>query len=150
MNWVVWKQHRKQFLILAIILALYAGLVIPTGLHFWHTYQFALSTCGKTNTCSQLSGELLQSGWDSNLNPSLPGGGVNLVVLLILGLPFLLGMFIGVPLVAREYNEGTNLLIWTRSISRRKWLTTKLVWTLIATTIFVGVVAALTTWWSKT
>ena len=150
MNWVVWKQHRKQFVILAIILALYAALVIPTGLHFWHTYQYALTTCGKTNTCGQLSGELFQSGWGSKLNPSQPSGGVNFVILLVLALPFLLGVFIGVPLIAREYNEGTNLLIWTRSVSRRKWLTTKLIWALVATVIFAGIFAALTTWWSKT
>jgi ABC-type transport system involved in multi-copper enzyme maturation permease subunit len=150
MNWLIWKQHRKLFVILAVILALYAALVIPTGLHFWHTYQHALATCGKTDTCGQLNGQLLSSGWSSNLNPSQPGGGVNLVVLLVLAVPFLLGMFIGVPLIAREYNDGTNLLVWTRSISRQKWLTTKLVWMLIATAIFAGAIAALTTWWSKT
>jgi ABC-type transport system involved in multi-copper enzyme maturation permease subunit len=150
MNWLIWKQHRKMFVILIAILALYTALVVPTGLHFWHTYQHAKATCGQTNTCANLSGELLQSGWDSNLNPSQPGGGVNLVVLLILALPFLLGMFVGVPLIAREYNDNTNLLIWTRSISRRKWLTTKLAWTLIATAVFAGIFVALTTWWSKT
>lgn len=150
MNWLIWKQHRKMFVILSVVLVLYAALVIPTGLHFWHIYQHAKATCGQTNTCGNLSGELLQSGWDNNLNPSLQGGGVNLVVLLILALPFLVGMFVGVPLIAREYNEGTNLLIWTRSISRRKWLTTKLAWTIVVTAIFAGAIAALTTWWSKT
>jgi len=150
MNWLIWKQHRKQFVVLAIVLVLYAALAVPTGLHFWHTYQHALATCSKTDTCGQLSGELLQSGRDNNLNPSLQGGGVNLIVLLVLVLPFLLGMFIGVPLMAREYSEGTNLLIWTRSVSRRKWLTTKLIWTLAATAVFVGIFAALTTWLSKT
>src|SRR5882724_2779192 len=125
MNWVVWRQHRKQFIALAVILVLYAGLAVPTGLHFWHTYQHALATCGQTSTCDQLSSTLLVSGWESNLNPSQPGGGVNIIVLLILAPPFLLGMFIGAPLIAREYNEGTNLLIWTRSISRRRWLTAK-------------------------
>ncbi|HUB93163.1 MAG TPA: ABC transporter permease [Verrucomicrobiae bacterium] len=150
MNWLIWRQHRKMFIILTTTLILYAALVIPTGLHFWHIYQQALAVCGKTDTCGQLNGNLLESGWDSNLNPSLPGGGVNLVVLLILALPFLLGMFIGVPLIAREYNDSTNLLVWTRSTSRRRWLTTKLVWILISTAIFAAIFAALTTWWSKT
>lgn len=132
-----------------MVLACYAALVIPTGLHFWHTYQHALATCGKTGTCGQLGSELLVSNWDSNLNPSQQGG-ANLVMLLVLLVPFLLGLFVGVPLITREYNEGTNLLIWTRSISRRKWLTVKLVWILAVTALFAGVFAALTTWWSKT
>jgi ABC-type transport system involved in multi-copper enzyme maturation permease subunit len=153
MNWLIWRQHRKQFVALVIVLVLYAALVVSTGLHFWHTYQQALTTCGRTDTCDQLSSTLFASGWESNLNPSLgfhSGSGVNIVVFLIMALPFLLGMFVGAPLIAREYNEGTNLLIWTRSISRRRWLTAKLVWTLMATAVFAGVFAALTTWWSKT
>ncbi len=150
MNWLVWRQHRKQFIALAIILGVYATLAIPIGLHFWRTYQQALTTCGRTNTCDQLSSMLFQSGSDSNLNPSLPGGGVNIVVLLVLALPFLLGMFVGVPLIAREYDKGTNLLVWTRSISRRRWLTAKLLWILVATAVFAGAFAVLTTWWSKT
>jgi ABC-type transport system involved in multi-copper enzyme maturation permease subunit len=150
MNWLIWKQHRRQFIILAAILALYTAVVIPTGLHFWHAYQHALATCSATSTCDLLTTQLFRSGWDSNLNPSQPGGGVNVVVLLVVALPFLLGIFVGVPLIAREYSEGTNLLVWTRSISRHKWLTTKLVWTLVAVTLFTGIFAALTTLWSKT
>jgi ABC-type transport system involved in multi-copper enzyme maturation permease subunit len=149
MNWLIWKQHRKMFVILAVTLALYAGLAIPMGLHFWHIYQHGLANCNKTNTCGQLSSSLLQSGWDNNLNPSLQGG-ANLLVLLLLAVPFLLGMFIGVPLISREYNAGTNLLIWTRSVSRRKWLTTKLVWVLATTALFAGGITVLTTWMSKT
>ncbi len=121
------------------------------GLHFLaYPINMHFLTCGKTDTCSQLNSELLQTGWDNNLNPSLPGGGINLVVLLLLATPFLLGMFIGVPLIAREYSAGTNKLVWTQSVSRRKWLTVKLLWILFATALFAGLFAALTTWWSKT
>jgi ABC-type transport system involved in multi-copper enzyme maturation permease subunit len=144
MNWLVWKQHRKLFMILAGVLMLYAALAIPMGLNAWHTYQHALAACGKTDSCGQLSNNVLWNGWTSSINPN-SGHGVPLLLLL----PFLLGMFVGVPLIAREYNEKTNLLVWTRSISRRKWLTTKLVWILIATVLFAGTLTALTTWWAK-
>lgn len=150
MNWLIWKQHRKMFAVLAVSLALYAALAIPMGLHFWHTYQHASANCGKTNTCGQLASELLVSGWDFNLNPSAKGGGLNLAMLLLLTSPILLGMFVGVPLITREYSARTNLLIWTRSVSRRKWLTTKFVWILATSALFAGGIAALTTWWSKT
>jgi ABC-type transport system involved in multi-copper enzyme maturation permease subunit len=149
MNWLIWKQHRKTFFILVVILALYAALAIPTGLHFWHEYQNGLATCGDVRGCAPLE-ELTQSAWFSNVSPSQPSGGFNIVILLLLALPYLLGMFVGVPLICREYNNGTNLLVWTRSVSRRKWLTTKLAWTIAAVIIFGGAIAALTTWWSQT
>jgi ABC-type transport system involved in multi-copper enzyme maturation permease subunit len=150
MNWFVWRQHRKQFLLSGIFLVLYAALAIPMGLHFWHTYQHALATCGQINSCNQLSSQILQSGWDMNLNPALPSGGFNFMSMLILSLPLILGIFWGAPLLAREYTENTNKLVWTQSIARRKWLTITLVWMLLATIIFATIFTIITTWWSKT
>lgn len=145
MNWFVWRQHRKQFLVLGIILALYAALIIPTGLHFWHSYQSALANCMSnpaTPGCNALSETLFQTNEDQVLFHLVPLG--------ITLLPIILGMFWGAPLLAREYTEGTNSLVWTQSVSRRKWLTVKLAWILMATAIFMGAFAALTTWWAKT
>jgi ABC-type transport system involved in multi-copper enzyme maturation permease subunit len=142
MNWLVWKQHSKQFMIAAILLALFAALLIPTGLHYWQVYQHALSTCSQSNTCDELKVELFQSSIDQALFQLEPFA--------ILILPIVLGLFWGVPLLAREYTEGTNLLVWTRSISRRRWLTTKLIWILVATAAISGAFTALSTWWSKT
>lgn len=145
MNWFVWRQHRKQFLVLGVILALYTALIIPTGLHFWHTYQSTLTTC-KLNTatpgCDDLQGTLFQTNTDQLLFHLVPLGiGV---------MPLILGMFWGAPLLAKEYTEGTNSLAWTQSVPRRKWLTAKLAWMLLATAVLMGVFAALTTWWAKT
>jgi len=144
MNWLVWKQHRKLFVTFAGIMVLYAALAIPMGLHAWHMYQHALATCGRADSCSQLSHNLVWTGWTSTIDPN-SGHGIGLLLLL----PFLLGVFVGVPLITREYNEKTNLLVWTRSISRRKWLTTKLVWILAATALFAGTLTVLATWWSR-
>src|ERR1035438_3421093 len=102
MNWLAWRQHRKQFMVAGIFLVIFAALMIPTGLSFWHTYQHALSTCGKTDTCSQLGGELFQSSIDNLLFHLVPAA--------IVFVPILLGLFWGVPLLAREYNDGTNKL----------------------------------------
>jgi ABC-type transport system involved in multi-copper enzyme maturation permease subunit len=147
MNWLVWRQHKRQFLILGVLLALYAAVAIPMGLHLWHTYQYALEACKKADDCSQLSSELFQSGWSNTLNPNT--NGFNPLDLLILTIPLILGVFVGVPLIAREYNDKTNLLIWTRSVSRRRWLTTKLLWILVATVLFAGGITALVTWWAR-
>ncbi|HUD08051.1 MAG TPA: hypothetical protein VMQ52_03170 [Candidatus Saccharimonadales bacterium] len=141
MNWLAWRQHRKQFMVAGIFLVLFAAFMIPTGLSFWHTYQHALSTCGNTDTCGQLNGELFQSSIDSLL--------IHLVPVAIMFVPILLGLFWGVPLLTKEYVEGTNKLVWTQSMSRRRWLTVKLVWVLVGAAIVVGAFAALDTWWSK-
>jgi ABC-type transport system involved in multi-copper enzyme maturation permease subunit len=142
MNWLAWRQHRKQFMVAGIFLVIFAALMIPTGLSFWHTYQHALSTCGKTDTCSQLGGELFQSSIDNLLFHLVPAA--------IVFVPILLGLFWGVPLLAREYNDGTNKLVWTQSVSRRKWLSVKLVWVIVGAAIVAAGFVALDTWWSKT
>ncbi len=144
MNWFVWRQHRKQFLVMGILLVLYAALIIPTGLHFWHSYQNDLTACAQnpaTPTCSDLADSLFKSTIDQIL--------LQLEPVAILFLPITLGMFWGAPLLAKEYTEGTNSLAWTQSVSRRKWLTVKLIWILVATAVFVGAFAALSTWWSN-
>jgi ABC-type transport system involved in multi-copper enzyme maturation permease subunit len=142
MNWLAWRQHRKQFMVAGIFLALFAALMIPTGLHYWHTYQHTLSTCSSTDTCSQVGGELFQGNLDGLI--------LHLVPVAFLFIPIVLGLFWGVPFLAREYAEGTNKLVWTQSVSRKKWLTVKLIWIILGTAIIAGMFAALMTWWSKT
>jgi len=145
MNWFVWRQHRKQFLVFAILLAAFAAITLPTGLHFWHSYQSALANCVQNPanpTCSDLSDNLFQSNIDQILFHFVP--------LAILFLPILLGIFWGAPFLAREYAEGTNNLVWTQGVSRRKWLTVKMLWILSATVLFMAAFAALNTWWSNT
>ena len=40
--------------------------------------------------------------------------------------PALVGIFWGAPMVARELEAGTSRLVWTQSITRSRWLATKL------------------------
>jgi ABC-type transport system involved in multi-copper enzyme maturation permease subunit len=144
-NWLVWRQHRKQFLILGALLALLAALLIPTGIQFWHTYQQALADCAQnpaTPSCSDLPSNLFQANFDQILFRFVPAA--------VLSLPIILGIFWGAPLLAGEYAEGTDSLAWTQSVSRRKWLTVKLAWVLVATAVLSGAFTILITWWSTT
>ncbi|HSW66234.1 MAG TPA: ABC transporter permease subunit [Bacillota bacterium] len=142
MNWLIWRQHRKQFLILGIILAGFTAFIIPTGLHNWHVYRHVLSTCASAETCAELTGQLFRTPKDTLI--------YHFVQISMLVLPVLFGAFWGVPLIAREYAAGTNKLVWTQSISRRKWLSGKLLWISAVTTILASAFAALVTWWSHT
>ena len=145
MNWFIWRQHRKQFLVFGLLLAVFAGLLIPNGIHLWHTYQQALTNCAQhpaLYSCDNLSDTLFTSRADGFIRIA--------EVLGTFGLPILLGLFIGSPLFAKEYEEGTNKLVWTQTVSRRKWLTTKIVWALGFALLYGILLTILVTWWSHT
>ena len=43
-------------------------------------------------------------------------------VLLVIALPAFVGMFWGAPLISREFETGTQALVWQQSVPRRRWL----------------------------
>jgi hypothetical protein len=62
--------------------------------------------------------------------------------------PALLGAFWGAPLVARELEGGTHRLVWTQSVTRGRWLATRLGLALLAAAVAMGVLTLAVTWWS--
>ena len=48
------------------------------------------------------------------------------LALVVLFLPLLAGMFLGVPLLAREHEQRTLLLAWSQDITPQRWVWTKL------------------------
>jgi hypothetical protein len=62
-------------------------------------------------------------------------------------LPILLGALVGAPLVAREFEQRTHLLIWMQSIPRARWLTVMVGLVLGAGLLAAGGVLALLLWW---
>ncbi len=73
-------------------------------------------------------------------------GGTSIMVYL---LPAVVGVFWGVPLVARELETGTHNLVWNQSITRTRWLTTKLGVGVVAAMIAAGVLSAVVSWWAS-
>jgi len=143
MNWFVWRQHRKQFMIFGLIFMVFAVFAILTGNHYWHSYQQALATCKQypsTPSCSDIQGTVFQSG----------GAIMSAVFVTGLMVPLVLGIFLGSPLFSKEYEEGTNKLAWTQSVSRRKWLTTKLLWALAFAALYGLAISLLVSWWART
>ena len=62
--------------------------------------------------------------------------------------PALAGAFWGAPLVARELEAGTHRLVWNQSITRTRWLATRLAVTTAGAVAVVGLLALAVTWWS--
>jgi ABC-type transport system involved in multi-copper enzyme maturation permease subunit len=62
--------------------------------------------------------------------------------------PALIGAFWGAPMVARELEAGTHRLVWNQSITRTRWLSTKLAVTTLVAALAVGALTLAVTWWS--
>jgi hypothetical protein len=65
----------------------------------------------------------------------------------LLLLPILLGVLVGAPLVAREYEQRTRLLLWMQSITRTRWLIVTLALVVGAELLTSVILLALLSWW---
>ncbi|MFD8480447.1 hypothetical protein [Kitasatospora sp. NPDC059673] len=61
-------------------------------------------------------------------------------------LPVAVGMFLGAPLLAQEYERGTLRMIRAQSVSPVRWLTARLTAPAALVTVAVGLFAAMNTW----
>ncbi len=52
-------------------------------------------------------------------------------------------MFVGAPLLAREFEHGTHRLVWTQGITRLRWLSTKIALLLGGVLLGGGILAVL-------
>jgi ABC-type transport system involved in multi-copper enzyme maturation permease subunit len=138
MTWLVWRQHRNQAYIAAAALAAFAVLLLVTGLQMASQYHSARTSCAASHSCGSLANTL-----------TLGSPLLSLLVTLTVVVPCLLGAFWGGPLVARELETGTSQFAWTQTTTRRRWLTAKAGWALLAAAAWGGAVSALVTWWSS-
>src|SRR5260370_4650788 len=67
-------------------------------------------------------------------------------LLLARAVSLLLGALVCAPLVTREVEQRTHLLIWTQSITRMRWLTVKLALVLGAGLLVSGALLAVLIW----
>ncbi len=137
MTWVVWRQYRAQAAIIAALLAAFAALMLVTGLQVASQWHSALTACAASRSCGNLSSTLF-----------LGSHAVGFLVIMTLGVPAVLGMLLGAPLLAHEFETGTSQYALTQSITRRRWLALKTGWLLLAAAMLGGIVSGLVTWWS--
>jgi hypothetical protein len=138
MIWVGWRQQRTETLIAAAMLAVVAAVAIPAGVHAASVYSHeGLAACrGNANPAAcaipvssfliRFSGLNILFTW-SSIMPALAA--------LLLAAPFLL-----------DLDNGTYRLYWTQSITRRRWIVTKLTLSVAAAVAVAGCLIALATW----
>jgi ABC-2 family transporter protein len=138
MTWLTWRQMRVEYIGFAVLLAILATLLLGTGIEM-RNFEGGLAclsvnaapSCGGQGDFVRAFGTLVDlSGW------------LNVI-------PLLLGIFIGAPLVAREIERGTHRLVWTQSVSRRRWIVLKIIGIVALAALVGGVLVVLMTWWRQ-
>ncbi|HEY2578493.1 MAG TPA: ABC transporter permease [Streptosporangiaceae bacterium] len=136
---LTWRQVRVQTLLAFGLLALVAVAALITGPHLVHLYAVNVAPCQRHNDCSTASSGFLQN--DHFLQATLDT--------LVLVAPALTGIFWGAPLISRELETGTYRLVWTQSLTRRRWLAVKLGLAGLASMAVSGLISLMVTWWSS-
>ncbi len=138
MIWLTWRQHRTQAATTVAFVAAVAALLLAKGSTVHSYFDSTVKPC------------LVQHGQCDGLINAFENrfSGLQILIPLVLVLPLLVGLFWGAPLVAREMESGTFRLAWTQSVTRRRWLLTK-VGVLIAAAILISAAyAGLSSWFS--
>jgi hypothetical protein len=136
MNQLIWRLHRSQAYFATSALAAFAVLVLITGVVMANDYHRFLANCALTQSCANGQGELFSGD-----------GAIFDIVNLTIVVPLLFGLFWGAPLVSKELEDGTHNLMWTQGVTRRRWLSTNVMWSLGAATIWGTVISLLVLWW---
>jgi hypothetical protein len=140
--WLSWRQQRIETLITAAILALLGAAFVPMGIHLADllTQQHIAGCVGHdTPACQQA---IANFGSRAGILRSLTAGGwFNLI-------PGLIGVALAAPLLL-DLENGTIRLAWTQSVTRRRWLTTKLAVTLTTALAAAVAFSALFTWYQR-
>jgi hypothetical protein len=132
-----WLQVRTQALAVAAVLAALAVAAAITGIQLSHLYTSLVAHCH--TGCDLATSQFLSH--DHFMDHALD--------LLAQIAPALLGVFWGAPLLTRELETGTYRLAWTQSVTRSRWLVTKLAIVGLATVIIAGLLTLTITWWYR-
>jgi hypothetical protein len=129
MTWLTWRQFRLPASAVAGIIAVLALILVFTA--------------------SGLAG--LPGVGDDYISQLPDGTGAlyygGLVTMYVL--PGVIGVFWGAPLVARELETGTHRLVWNQTVTRTRWLTTKLGIAGLSAVAVAGLASLVVGWWAS-
>ncbi|MEV4622847.1 ABC transporter permease subunit [Asanoa sp. NPDC049573] len=139
MIWFTWRQFRTPAAITAGALAVFAIVLLVSGNAITDAYA-GVATC--RSDCGNAIDAFL-----TQVRNSAGGTIYNIGLAIMYAAPPLIGVFWGAPLIARELEAGTHRLAWNQSITRSRWLATKLAIVGGATALATGLLSwAVTTW----
>jgi hypothetical protein len=132
-------QSRASVLVGTIGLGVVAVVLAITGPHLANVYDAFESSCKVARDCATAPNPVLNS--DRALGTALP-----FIVLIV---PALVGLFFGAPLIARELETGTFRLVWSQSVTRKRWLAAKLGLVGIVAMAIGGLLTWMADWWAS-
>ena len=144
MIWFTWRQFRTQTWIIVAALAALGVVLVITARSIADAYTGAgLAGCG--SDCTNAIDIFLRE-----VRAGTSGSIYDLATVTMYVVPALIGVFWGAPLIARELEAGTHRLAWNQSVTRARWLATKLAIVGAATASTVGLLSwAVTAWASR-
>lgn len=141
MLWVTWRQHRGELLVAALLLVAVAVPVLVTGIDMHHRYVAdGVSACVRAaspaDRCDAVVSAFLNryTGWSNRFA-------------WIALLPGLAGVFVGAPMLGREFETGTWRLAFTQSVTRMRWLMGRLAVVAAGVAVIGLAFSLLFTWW---
>ncbi|MCR6485612.1 transporter [Amycolatopsis sp. OK19-0408] len=120
MTWLTWRQFRTPALSVFAALVVIAVILAITGPQL----------VGRTNFSDE---------------DTMFGG----TILALYLLPAVIGVFWAVPMITRELESGTHSLVWNQTVTRNRWLTTKLGFGLLAAMVAAGLLSVAVSWWAS-
>ena len=140
MIWVTWRQQRAQLVGGAIAIALLGAILLLTGPGIASSFRHSgLASCLSIRGAD--CGDLAERFLNQYNNMWFVG-------VLFLVVPAFAGVFWGAPMVAREVEQGTHRLAWTQGVTRRRWLSAKLIGILAATLVGAAILSISISRWS--
>jgi hypothetical protein len=120
MIWLTWRQQRLETMIGGAVAALVLIFLLKSGFDMASAYQhMGVSAC-VARDASPTACQNLATAFQTRFMP------VTNIITWLNFLPLVLGVLLAAPLVL-DLEQGTYRLAWTQSITRRQWLTVKLV-----------------------
>ncbi|MFE3448620.1 ABC transporter permease [Nonomuraea sp. NPDC059194] len=138
MIWLTWRQFRGAAVMTSVLLVMLAAVLILTGSQLAADYATGIASCTRGEECLNFYDRF----FDAYQIPFLAS------TLVVLILPALAGLFWGAPLITRELEADTHLLVWNQSITRTRWLAVKVGLTGLVAAAAAGISGLAVTWWS--
>jgi hypothetical protein len=141
MIWFTWRQFRTQTWITVGALAALGVVLVISGRSIADAFA-AANVAACQGDCTSAIDNFL-----SQVRNSTSGTVYDLATGIMYLLPAVIGVFWGAPMIARELETGTHRLAWNQSVTRTRWLATKLAIVGRAAAATVGLLSwAVTSW----
>ncbi|GAB2591254.1 ABC transporter permease [Streptomyces capparidis] len=139
--WLVWRRHRLALGAFALLTLLAVGFMLVARARATAWFDgHGLAACLE-GACEERRYADYSSFLDTHRGLLMDTGQW------LRAVPVLIGVFLGAPLFAREFEQGTHRLVWTQSAGRLRWFAAKLALPAAVTAACATVLSAAYTWW---